>query len=174
MSGNFITVNKKAVELTGYSKEELLKMNMKDLFSTKILAEKPLRYELLKKGETLKTEREILKKDGSSLLIEMNSRIMPDGTYQSFFSDISEQKRTRNELEKQKTFFEQMYLQSATSTQILDAEGWCLRINPKLSEFFGVSPEDIEGKKYNIFRDEEIKRKGIDKLLQKVIEEKLQ
>jgi len=172
INGNFITVNNRAAEQTGYTKEELLKMNMKDLFSPKVLEDKPLRYDLLKKGETFKTEREVLKKDGSTLIIEMNSRIMPDGTYQSFFRDISEQKRTQSELEKQKIFFEQMYLQSATSTQILDAEGWCLRINPKLSELFGVKPEDIEGKKYNIFHDEEIKRKGIDKILQKVIDEK--
>lgn len=76
------------------------------------------------------------------------------------------------ELEKQKSFFEQMFLQSATSTQILDKDGWCLRINPKLSELFGVKPEHIEGHVYNIFRDEEIIRNGIDKTLAKVFNEK--
>ena len=57
MNGNFITVNKRAAEQTGYSKEELLKMNMRDLFSPKVLKEKPLQYDLLKKVETFKTER---------------------------------------------------------------------------------------------------------------------
>lgn len=75
-------------------------------------------------------------------------------------------------LAESKEFFEQMYLQSATSTQILDAEGWCVRINPKLSELFGVRPEDIEGKVYNIFNDDEIKRNGIDLILRRVFENK--
>lgn len=75
------------------------------------------------------------------------------------------------ELEKQKSFFEQMFLQSATSTQILDKEGWCLRINPKLSELFGVKPEHLEGRIYNIFKDEEIIRNGIDKILARVFHE---
>jgi len=78
----------------------------------------------------------------------------------------------KEELEKQKSFFEQMFLQSATSTQILDKDGWCLRINPKLSELFGVKPEHIEGHVYNIFKDEEIKRNGIDKILEQVFREK--
>ncbi|MGE5457547.1 MAG: PAS domain S-box protein, partial [Methanococcaceae archaeon] len=60
---------------------------------------------------------------------------------------------------------------SATSTQILDKEGWCLRINPKLSELFGVKPEHIENHTYNIFKDEEIQRQGIDKILGKVFNE---
>jgi len=63
-------------------------------------------------------------------------------------------------------------LQSATSTQILDKDGWCLRINPKLSKLFGVRPENIEGKIYNIFKDKEIIANGIDHILRRVVEEK--
>ena len=170
--GSIITVNNKAVELTGYSKEELLKMNLLELFDEKVLKEKPFRFDILNRGETFKIEREVKRKDGNTVSIEMNSRLMPDGTYQSFFRDITQQKLAKIELEKQKTFFEQMYLQSATSTQILDSEGWCLRINPKLSALFGVKPANIEGKIYNIFQDGEIKRQGIDKLLRQVIEQK--
>lgn len=171
-NGNFITINNKAVEQTGFSRDELLSMNMKDLFSNNILNSKPLRYDLLQKGQTIKIEREILRKDGSVMYVEMNSKMMPDGTYQSFFRDITKQKLAVLELEKQKIFFEQMYLQSATSTQILDREGWCLRINPKLTELFGVKPEDIEGRKYNIFKDEEIIKNGIDKILYTVMEKR--
>ena len=50
--------------------------------------------------------------------------------------------------------FEQIFMQSNISTQVLDKDGWCIRINPKLGELFGVKAEDIEGRKYNIFKDE--------------------
>lgn len=170
--GNFILVNSKASELTGYSREELLTMNMFELFESESLSHKPLRYDLLKTGQSVRTERKLVKKNGAILDIEMNSCALPDGTYESFIRDITERKKAEKELERQKSFFEQMYLQSATSTQILDRDGWCLRINPKLSTLFGVKPEHIEGRIYNIFQDAEIIKNGIDKKLKKILEEK--
>lgn len=86
-------------------------------------------------------------------------------------SDVTERKIAAEELQKQKDFFEQMFSQSSVSTQILDKDGWCEKINAKLSEIFGVMPEHIEGKVYNIFKDEEVKRKGITKYLEKVFKE---
>lgn len=172
INGNFILVNNKAVELTGYSRDELYKMNVRDLFGREVLSQTPLRYDLLLEGATIKSERTLQQKEGNTITIEMNSRRMPDGTYQSFIRDITIRKKAEKDLIEQKSFFEQMYLQSATSTQILDKDGWCLRINPKLSQLFGVRPENIEGKTYNIFKDKEIVANGIDKILRRVVEEK--
>jgi len=53
-AGNFIDVNDAAEILTGYSREELLSMNMRDLFEEKELSERPLRYDLLDSGTILK------------------------------------------------------------------------------------------------------------------------
>lgn len=92
-AGNLIAVNNKAVELTGYSKDELLSMNISDLFHAKDLNFNPLRYDLLKSGKTLKNEREIITKSGKNVQVEMNSKAMPDGTYQSFIRDITERKK---------------------------------------------------------------------------------
>lgn len=75
-------------------------------------------------------------------------------------------------LANQISFFEQAFLQSTVSTQILDKNGWCVKINKKLSELFGVNANDIEDGKYNIFKDGEVKKHGIDKLLKKVYKEK--
>ncbi|MDP1622045.1 MAG: PAS domain S-box protein [Bacteroidales bacterium] len=89
-TGKFITVNDKAVELTGYSKKELLKMNIRDLFPNYAPDSNPLNYDLLSGGITIKTVREIIRKDDKRLLIEMTSKAMPDDTYQSLFRDITE------------------------------------------------------------------------------------
>ena len=85
--------------------------------------------------------------------------------------DISDQKKAARELAVQKHFFEQLFVQSSVSTQILDSEGWCVKINPELSKLFGVEPEDIEGRKYNIFKDQEIIDKGVDSILHQVFNE---
>ncbi len=86
--------------------------------------------------------------------------------------DISQRKAAERELIESKTLFEQLFLQSSLSTQLLDKDGWCIKINPKLSELFGVKPEHIEGKKYNILRDGEIIRTGVIDYLKKVFKDK--
>ncbi len=96
--GNFITVNDKATELTCFSREELLQQNMSDIFSSEKLSQKPLRYDLLKSGKTIKSEREIERKNGELIQVEMNSKAMPDGTYQSFIRDISDRKQAEKSL----------------------------------------------------------------------------
>lgn len=85
--------------------------------------------------------------------------------------DISYRKEAEKELSNQKRFFEQMFMQSSLSTQILTKDGWCERINPRLSHIFGVKAGDMEGYVYNIFQDEEIKRKGIVPKLKRVFEQ---
>ncbi len=91
--------------------------------------------------------------------------------YIGYCFDINERRKTENDLNIQKLFFEQMFMQSSVSTQILDSEGWCERINPKFSKIFGVEPKHMEGRAYNIFHDEAIKQSGIIPLLEGVFRE---
>jgi len=85
--------------------------------------------------------------------------------------NLTDRKLADEELSKQKYFFEQIFMQSSVSTQILDRDGWCERINPKLGELFGVKPQDIEGKIYNIFQDKAIIQSGIIPFLESVFQE---
>jgi len=96
--GNFITVNDKTIDLTGFSREELAEMNMSDLFLANEMKHKPLRYDLLNMGDTLVSEREILRKTGERIQVEMNSKSMPDGTYQCFMRDITARKKVEEAL----------------------------------------------------------------------------
>jgi PAS domain S-box-containing protein len=92
-SGNFVGVNSKACELTGYSKKELISMNMQDLFAKNELSRVPLRYDLLNKGETVRSERALKKKDKKEVAVEMNTRQMSDGTYQAIMRNITQRKK---------------------------------------------------------------------------------
>jgi len=114
--GDFIIVNTAAKELTGYSKDELLKMNMKDLFSAVTLQENPPKYEQLRKGETVYSERDLVRKDGTIINIEMNSRMMPDQTYQAFIRNITERKRIEKAL-KQKLGEMEIYYELAITRE---------------------------------------------------------
>jgi len=99
-AGNISGANESAVELTGYSPEELKGMDISCLFAAKELERVPLRYDLLKEGKTVRSERLLTRKDGTEVPIEMNTKMMPDGTYQAFIRDMSEQRRQQEELVK--------------------------------------------------------------------------
>jgi len=89
-----------------------------------------------------------------------------------FFRSVNQRKAAEKELEDQKLFFEQTFMQSGISAQLLDADGWCLRVNPEFCQLFGVAAGYMEGRVYNIFENTEIQRRGVDRIIRQVISEK--
>ena len=172
--GKFLEVNSALVNILGYeSKEDLLSVNIKsDLY---FAPEDRDRIALEEKIENTAVYR-LKRKDGTEIWVEDHGRYVVNehGTilyHEGVLRDVSERIRMEEELRQQKVFFEQMFTQSSVSTQILDRDGWCERINPKLSEIFGVQPEHMEGKVYNIFNDRGIKEGGVLPHLEKVFRE---
>jgi PAS domain S-box-containing protein len=88
--GDIIAANHSASLLTGYASTELLGMNISRFFSEPERARTPLRYDLLKAGKVIHHERALIRKDGTTVMVGMNSKMMPDGTYHTFMRDISE------------------------------------------------------------------------------------
>ena len=145
-SGNFIRINRKAIELTGYSQEELLSMNMNDLFTQEEINLKPLRYDLLKEGVSLKNERTILRKDGKKVYVEMNSKAMPDGTYQCLFRDFSERRLAEEALQQSEDRYRKLVELSPNGIAIYQG-GKFVYVNPAGLRIMGCSqPEELIGK----------------------------
>lgn len=78
---------------------------------------------------------------------------------------------TKAELEVQRAFFEQMFLQSSVATQIFDSEGNRLRANSEWCRLFEVDETEIEDLPYNIFEDIAIIRSGLVPALRRVIDD---
>ncbi len=90
--GEIIRANARAFELTGYGPDELLGMNFAALFSTEEHKRAPLRYDRLDRGEDVRSERLVTRRDGTLVPVEMNTRKLPDGRYQTFLRDVTERR----------------------------------------------------------------------------------
>ncbi|MBK7628018.1 MAG: PAS domain S-box protein [Bacteroidales bacterium] len=98
--GRIIEANSYILVLTGRKRDELIGTHISDLFIPEDLVKSPLRFDLLQKGETVINERRLLRKDGSTIPVEMHTKMMPDGTYQSIYQDISERRKSEERLVK--------------------------------------------------------------------------
>lgn len=144
--GKIIIANKKASLITGYTNEELLTMYLKDLFSESILNQKPLRYDLLDQGEIVTIEREISRKDGSVGTVEMNSRRMPNGTYQSLMREITERKQIEMALCNSEHLYRAIFENTGTSSIIIEEDTTIALANTEWVNLSGYSKEELEGK----------------------------
>lgn len=91
--GSIVNANQKALEYTFYSKEEIIQLKMEDLFSEAEKLRVPLNYEALENGLVVNNDRIVTRKDGSVFPVRMSTKKLPDGSYVSFFRDISEDKK---------------------------------------------------------------------------------
>lgn len=145
--GNFIGVNTKGVEMTGYTREELLTMNMGQLFTEEEKKRTPLRYDLLKEGKTITNERYLTRKDDSIVAIEMHTKMMPDGTYQSIFRDITERKKTIALIKESELHYRTIFENTGTATVIIEEDTIISLANTKFEELSGYTKQEIENKK---------------------------
>ena len=144
--GNIVGANASAVALTGYPLAELVGMNVQQLFSPEEFDRVPLRYDLLQQGAILRTERRLTRKDGRLVPIDMNSKMMPDGTYQTFVRDISEQKKAEFVLRASEEKFATAFRRAPTLMAISSLrDGRILEINDRFCELTGFSREEVLG-----------------------------
>ncbi len=98
--GNFIEVNSKLCEMLGYTREELLRLNVRDLVPPEDLAADPIRFDKLLSGEKLLKERRLLRKDGTLIPVEISGAMIQGGPLQAIIRDITERKRAEEALLK--------------------------------------------------------------------------
>jgi len=169
--GNFIEVNDKASKNLGYSKEELINMELKDIISPDTILYLPTVFEKVKTDGKATFESEHVTKDGKIFPVEVNTHlfyIRGEKYLLSIARDITERKKTEQALvrseKKYRTIFENIqdvFFQT-------DKYGTLKSLSPSIQRYSGYKPEELIGKPADIFYADPNQRK----LLMEEIEKK--
>lgn len=98
--GNYLYVNKYGCEMSGYTLPELLKLNMNDVLPASDLDSRPIQWNKLLMGHHVDSERNLVKKDGSLLPVEISGKILSDGRLLGIVRDMTKQKDAENALKQ--------------------------------------------------------------------------
>lgn len=91
-AGTILDVNSKACEMTLYDKTDLLQKNITGLYRKKDLEKFPLKIEAVNTGKEIFIERKLVRKDGSTVYVEVGSTLLPNNTIQGIYRDITSRK----------------------------------------------------------------------------------
>ncbi len=82
-------VNQAACDLLGYTREEILKLDISEIFQPGNMAGETAKQEEGRVKSVNYTMRRFRRKDGSYIPVELSSRMLPDGRLQAFARDIT-------------------------------------------------------------------------------------
>lgn len=144
--GDYLEVNSSALSLTGYSREELLRLNMRDIVYEEDLKLNPINIQKLLSGQTILSERVFKRKNGSLVNVEISGKLLKDGRLQGIVRDITARKFSelglRNSEEKRR-----LIMNAALDAIIcIETNGKVTFWNPQAEKIFGWTAEEANGK----------------------------
>lgn len=161
--GRYVDVNSAGCKLSGYTREEILQLRMQDF--TRVLPSTPLRFAELRAGNALLTEREMIRKDGSSIWVEISARQLPDGNLQGIVRDVTQRKRVEDKLRQLSSAVEH----SPSAIMITDVNGCIEYVNPKFTELTGYAFSEVLGKNPRILKSNNTPRQVYAELWQTIL-----
>ena len=156
--------NSRSLEITGRNREELIGKHISAIFKPDSLRNTPLRFDLLKQGKTVVSIRDILRPDGSVVTIEMHTKKMPDGTYQSMYHDITRRRLAEEALQQSEARLRVIFDTSQAGIGQVEPNGTISFANKRLTEMFGMTHEELIGTSYSSHLHESEKTVGDDRM----------
>jgi PAS domain S-box-containing protein len=151
----FVAVNKAACDLTGYSREQLLKMRIPDLHDHPDLNTSTRFYQRILDGEEIRTEAAILRNDGTKAEAEFSNRCVSIAgmTYMHTSArDITERKQGEEALRASEALQRALLTNLPAGVVIVDPVTRVIEmVNDHAAVLFGASVDHLVGQRCQSF-----------------------
>lgn len=154
LEGRWLQVNTRLCEITGYSREELLSLNYRDITHPEDLGPDVAGKQALLYGTSTESSREkrYVRKDGHPVWVHVRTSLVRTDAdeprlYVSVVTDISERKRAVEDLRRSEDKFSKVFRSSPVPIFISRlADGLYLDVNQASYEMFGWAREEAIGR----------------------------
>jgi len=149
VEGKFIAVNPSALQLFGYTLEEMIGMNATELY-TDVEDRQRFQEEIKSTGSVRNFEVTLQRKDGSrrECLLSSSQRVDSEGRevgYQGIIRDITAQKKSQLALRESEEKFRAITGTATDAIILMDNQGQISYWNPAAEEMFGYTAEEAVG-----------------------------
>jgi PAS domain S-box-containing protein len=154
-TGQWLRVNEKMCEITGYGADELLRMPISEITHPDDRQADGEAFQRVVQGEQrdYRMEKRYIRKDGSLAWVNVNMTVIRDVAGQPMrtvatIEDITARKRATEALAASEVRYRRLFEAARDGVLILDAEtGMIVDVNPFLIELLGVTREVFLGKR---------------------------
>jgi PAS domain S-box-containing protein len=153
-AGNFVEVNQAFLDALGYSREEVIGRNFSEFLAADWGDHFKQNFPRFKSiGEILGVEFEMVKKDGTAILVSFNGRIAKDsqGRFKQthcIFTDITERRRVAEALSDSEERHRKI-VEASSDAFLLRSGEIVIYANPAALKLFRANhPEELIGKRY--------------------------
>jgi PAS domain S-box-containing protein len=146
-----LDVNARACELLGYSRDELVGKNLRDLAPPEDLALRPMRFQdLIASGETLVQERRLLSKQGDPITIEVSTRCLRDGRLIAIGRDVTARRAAEEALKASEALTRSVVYTAVDGIITADENGVIQSFNPAAERLFGYPAAEVLGENLSL------------------------
>ena len=145
--GAYQYVNQAAVDMLGYTREELLSMAIADLVETEELAGVLEDFAGLLQGKQVAVETRMRHRSGRLIPVELRAALLPDGRPFGSCRDITERVQAQRQLQESEERFRNLFEMAPLPYQSLDMGANILTVNDAWLRLMGETRrEDVVGK----------------------------
>lgn len=145
--GRFIDVNSSGCSMMGYSKEEVLQLNLTDITPAEFITKMPVNVPDLISGKTLLVERQYKRKDGTIFYAEASAKLIAGGKIQSIVRDITQRKKAEEALKQSEERYRFLIEQATDGVIVYSYDGTIYDFNKAVYKQAGYSKEEFKALK---------------------------
>lgn len=142
--GQYIDVNSNGLKMSGYTKDELLQLNIYDLMAPGEEHANPIRRDELLSGNVVINERKLRRKNGDLINVEISAKLLVDGRFLGMVRDITARKIAEEALRLSEEKYRLLFYQNPMPMMMISMpERNFLDVNDAAIEFYGYPKEEF-------------------------------